>query len=148
MGGQRNTGDAMTNLVSRAIWFVCDAPHDIDACVYAPDAVLALRADPPLCVKHGALLVSWRRHDGMSREAVLRDTKWRELWCQHRPVKGEKIASNISPEPCNHRDDGRGCCIDCGTFLPAAEGKHWAAGQFEIGAMLRDRRNRTRQRRP
>jgi hypothetical protein len=24
---------------------------------------------------------------------------------------------NFEPIPCQHRDDGRGCCIDCGAFL-------------------------------
>lgn len=27
---------------------------------------------------------------------------------------------------CRHRDDGRGRCVDCGAFLPTAEGSHWA----------------------
>jgi hypothetical protein len=26
---------------------------------------------------------------------------------------------------CQHRDDGRGRCIDCGKFLPTSEGKYW-----------------------
>ena len=26
---------------------------------------------------------------------------------------------------CRHRNDGRGRCIDCGEFLPSAEGKYW-----------------------
>lgn len=41
---------------------------------------------------------------------------------------------------CQHRDDGRGVCIDCGAFLPTAEGAHWrserAATWFELARDL------------
>jgi hypothetical protein len=30
-----------------------------------------------------------------------------------------------APIGCQHRDDGRGVCIDCGAFLPSSEGKAW-----------------------
>jgi hypothetical protein len=36
----------------------------------------------------------------------------------------EALAARM-PRPCQHRDDGRGRCIDCGTFLPSADGSHW-----------------------
>jgi len=27
---------------------------------------------------------------------------------------------------CQHRDSGRGVCVDCGEFLPSADGEYWA----------------------
>lgn len=62
----------MTKMMSRRqIWFVCD--HDFSPCVYAADAVLALRADPPRCLAHSALLLSSTHHDDWPREQVLDD---------------------------------------------------------------------------
>jgi len=31
-----------------------------------------------------------------------------------------------SAEAHQHRDDGRGVCIDCGEFLPTSDGEHWS----------------------
>ena len=65
--------------MTKMFWFVCD--HDTP-CVYAADAVLALRADPPRCLAHNALLLSSTHHDGWTRQQVLDDVvpdTWQSL---------------------------------------------------------------------
>jgi hypothetical protein len=63
----------MTTIKPR-VWFVCDERRGTP-CIYSNEALGKLKSDPPRCIRHGALLFSTARHDGMSRSDVERDVR-------------------------------------------------------------------------
>ena len=56
------------------VWFVCDESRQTP-CIYSNEAVGKLKSDPPRCIRHGSLLFSTARHDGMTRAEVEKDTR-------------------------------------------------------------------------
>lgn len=52
-------------MISRRHWMICDDTKS--PCMFDEEAALK-RGDPPRCIRHGALLFSERRYDGLSRE--------------------------------------------------------------------------------
>jgi hypothetical protein len=40
-------------------------------------------------------------------------------------IELRRLLALVERRHCQHRDDGRGRCIDCGEYLPSSEGSAW-----------------------